>query len=417
MKTTKKILAIAAIAALGGACEPEVQRACEPAPGTICTVVGSGRAGLAGDEGPAWRAEVYLPMDATVGPGGALYVVDWNNHRIRLVEDPLGTDVVETCAGSGRLGDGPPGPALEADFNHPTDIVFDDAGRLWIAAWHNSRIRMVDFTTETLSDIAGTGGRAYAGDGGPAASAVLDLPAGLDFDGEGNLYFVDQANQVIRRITTEGTIERVAGVCVTNECAEGETAVACPEGSGRTYCGDDVAACSLPCMPAYGGDGGPALEARFAMPFGQSADPSGRLAIARDGAIYFADSHNNRIRVITPDGTVDTLAGTGERGYGGDGGPAASAQMDNPVDVELDAEQTTLYFTDTFNHCVRAVDLETGTIERVAGQCGMRGFAGDGGDPLDARLDRPYGIDLDRETGVLYVVDTHNHRIRAVMPE
>ncbi|WP_157069827.1 hypothetical protein [Sandaracinus amylolyticus] len=414
MSKTKKVAACALLAMT--ACEPETPAACEPAPGTICTIVGTGRAGLAGDDGLAREAELYLPMDSTIGPNGDLYVVDWNNHRIRVVSDPLETSVIETCAGSGRLGDGPPGPVLEADFNHPTDIVFDGSGHMWIAAWHNSRVRMVDLETDTLSDVAGTGGRNYFGDGGPASSAVLDLPAGLDFDAAGNLYFVDQANQVIRRITTTGTIERVAGMCVTNECADGETPVACPGGSGRTHCGADVSACDLPCARAYGGDGGPALEARFAMPFGQSAEPSGRIAIAGDGTIYFADSHNHRVRVISPDGMIDTLAGTGTRGYAGDGGPASAAQLDNPVDVELSEDERTLYLTDTFNHCVRAIDLDAGTIDGVAGRCGTRGFEGDGGDPREALLDRPYGIEIDHATGNLYVTDTHNHRVRVIVP-
>lgn len=417
-KTQKKTLPalLALLALAGGGCEEEVTRGCEPAPGTICTVAGTGRAGVAGDEGLAWRAKLYLPMDSALGPDGNLYIVDWNNHRLRLVDDPLGEDVISTCAGTGALGDGPPGPALEADFNHPTDITFDPSGRLVIAAWHNSRIRRIDLATEIMDDIAGTGGRAYAGDGGPAATAVLDLPAGIDFDAAGNLYFVDQANQVIRRITTDGTIERVAGQCIVDTCEDGQTPIACPGANGKTHCGGDMAACTLPCLGGFAGDGGPAMSARFSMPFGQSADPAGRLAVGDDGTIYFADTHNHRIRVITPDGMVATLAGNGEQGYGGDDGPAVDASMDNPVDVEISSDGS-LYFTDTFNHCVRAIDLASGIIRTVVGQCGQRGFEGDGGDPLSALLDRPYGIEIDDATGNLYVSDTHNHRIRVVVAE
>lgn len=402
------------------ACDPETPtRTCTPAPGTICTIAGSDRAGIAGDEGPGWAARLYLPMDAALGPDGNLYIVDWNNHRVRLLTDPLdasGDPIITTCAGTGVLGDGPPGPALMADFNHPTDITFDASGRLWIAAWHNSRIRRIDMTTMMLDDVAGTGGRSYAGDEGPAATAVMDLPAGLEVDGEGNVVFVDQANQVIRRIdAATGVISRVAGMCITNACGEGEAPVQCPGGSGKWHCGTDMAACGLPCQPAYGGDGGAALEARFAMPFGQSADPAGRLALGDDGTIYFADTRNHRIRVITPDGMIDTLAGTGSRGYSGDGGPADMAELDNPVDLELGPDGT-LYLADTNNSCIRAID-PSGTIRTVVGQCGERGFSGDGGDPLAALLDRPYGLEIDDETGALYVADTHNQRIRVVMPE
>lgn len=402
------------------ACDPEspAQRTCTPAPGTICTVAGSNRAGVSGDLGPAWAARLYLPMDTAIGPDGNLYVVDWNNHRLRLVEDPLdtvGDPMMSTCAGTGTLGDGPPGPALMADFNHPTDITFDAEGRLWIAAWHNSRIRRLDPGLTTLEDVAGTGGRSYAGDGGPAAMAVLDLPAGIELDAAGNVFFVDQANQVIRRIDAEdGTISRVAGQCITSECEEGEVPVACAAPSGRFRCGSDPMACGLPCQPSYGGDGGPALDARFAMPFGQSADPAGRLAIADDGTIYFADTRNHRIRVIAPDGGIDTFAGTGTAGFSGDGGPAEAAQLNNPVDLELGPDGT-LYVADTFNSCIRAIAPD-GTIDTVVGQCGMRGFSGDGGDPLAAELDRPYGVEIDGTNGALYVSDTHNHRVRVVMP-
>lgn len=412
----KVVIGTAGALAIVG-CDPGPE--CTPAPGTICTIAGSDRAGISGDEGPGWAARLYLPMDSAVGPDADLYVVDWNNHRIRVLEDPLSTSaypIITTCAGSGTLGDGPVGPALAADFNHPTDIVFDDAGTMWMAAWHNSRIRKIDMSTMTLEDVSGTGARSYAGDDGPAATAVLDLPAGIELDGEGNIFFVDQANQVIRRIdAATGVISRVAGQCITNACADGETPVQCPGGSGKWHCGTDMAACGLPCQPAYGGDEGPALEARFAMPYGQSADPAGRIAIGDDGTIYFADTRNHRIRTITTDGIVHTFAGTGVSGYSGDDGPAIEAQLDNPVDVEL-ADDGTLYVADTFNSCIRAID-PSGTIRTVVGQCDQRGFQGDGGDPRSALLDRPYGIEIDDETGALYVSDTHNHRIRVVMPQ
>lgn len=406
--------------AVAGCPDPEAQRPCTPTSGTICTIAGSNRAGIAGDEGPGWAARLYLPMDSEIGPNGDLFIVDWNNHRLRELSDPLSdgttTDtLLTTCAGTGTLGDGPAGPALSADFNHPTDITFDSSGRLWIAAWHNSRIIRLDAALENMEQVSGTGGRSYAGDEGPAAMAVLDLPAGLELDDDGNVYFVDQANQVIRRIdAASGNITRVAGQCITNECPAGEIPTQCPGGSGKFRCGTDMAACGMPCLPSYGGDGGSALEARFALPFGQSADPAGRLALAPDGTIYLADSRNHRIRRITPDGMIDTFAGTGTGGFSGDGGPADEAQLNNPVDVEL-ADDGTLYVADTFNSCIRAID-PTGVITTVAGQCGNRGFSGDGGSPTAARLDRPYGVALDETTGAIYVTDTHNHRVRVVMP-
>ncbi len=412
--------AIVLPSALAGCPEPEAQRPCTPSAGTICTVAGSNRAGVSGDEGPGWAARLYLPMDTAVGPNGHLFITDWNNHRLRELSDPLSdgrtTDtLLTTCAGSGTLGDGPPGPALSADFNHPTDITFDASGQLWVAAWHNSRIVRLDPTISTMTQISGTGGRSYAGDEGPAAMAVLDLPAGLELDDDGNVFFVDQANQVIRRIdAATGMVSRVAGQCITNMCPAGEAPTQCPGVSGKWRCGTDMAACGLPCQPSYGGDDGPALEARFALPFGQSADPAGRLALGDDGSIYVADSRNHRIRRVTPDGMIETIAGTGTAGYSGDGGMAVDAQINNPVDVEM-TDDGMLFFTDTFNSCVRVID-PSGMIRTVVGQCGVRGFSGDGGAPTAALLDRPYGVEIDESNGAIYVTDTHNHRIRVVMP-
>lgn len=397
---------------------PGESRPCVPEAGTICTVVGTGRAGIDGDGDLGWMARLYLPMDATAGPDGRLYVLDWNNHRIRaMFLDESYEGVIETFAGTGVLGDGPEGPMLNAAFNHPTNIAFGPDGNIYIAAWHNSRIRRCNMSNGNMESVAGTGARAYIGDGGPAMMAALDLPAGIAFDPDGNLVIVDQANQVIRRLDMgTGTIDRIAGTCITTApCADGESPVACT-GNNKSAClGMDPGGCALPCSPAFGGDDGPALEARFAMPFGQSADPSGRIAIDADGVIYFADSRNHRIRAIHTDGTIVTIAGSGSRtGEPGEGVPATEATLDNPVDVALGPDGS-LYIADTMNSCVRRVDA-AGIIHTAAGVCGTRGFEGDGGSPTAALLDRPYGIDVTSE-GLLYIADTHNHRVRVVVPE
>jgi adhesin/invasin len=379
---------------------------CEPSEGTLCTVVGTGEAGFSGDGADARTAELYQPMDVTVGPDGRVFVVDWNNHRIRVVDDD---HVITTVAGTGDLGDGPVGPALEADFNHPTSVTFDGEGRMWIAAWHNSRIRRIDLEGGVMDDVCGTGARAYAGDGGPAGVAVLDLPAGIVFDADQNLIVVDQANQVLRRINADdGTIERIAGQCVVVDgCPAGGTPTQCP-GSDKLSC--DMEMCARPCAGAFGGDGGDAMEARFSMPFGQSADPAGRVALDVDGNLFLADTRNHRIRRIGTDGVVTTIAGDGERGSTGDGVPATEARLDNPVDLDFGPDGT-LYIADTFNSCIRAVGTD-GIIRTVAGVCGQRGDASDGEAADEGLLDRPSGLDVDGE--LLYIADTLNHRIRVV---
>ena len=406
------LLPLVTLALACGSEDETAESGCKPAPGTICTVVGTGNAGLTPEGLAASKSDLYLPMEVVEGPDGLMYISDWNNHRIRRIE---ADKTLRTVAGTGLLGDGPPGPALESDFNHPTSFTFDAVGNMVIAAWHNSRIKRVNMGTGVLEDICGTGGRAYSGDGGPASEAVLDLPASVAYDAVGNLFILDQANQVIRRVDTAGIIDRYAGNCVIGECEAGETPQACPN-SNRTSClldDDPEAGCNLPCSTAFQGDGGPAIDARLAQPVGQAADPAGRIVFDGDGNLIFADTKNHRIRKIDPAGIITTIAGIGTSGHGGDGGPAIEAELDNPTDLAI-AGDGTLYVADTYNSCVRAID-PGGTIRTVAGVCGERGFSGDGSAPGGALLNRPYGVGLDT-AGNLYVADTYNHRIRVVTP-
>jgi sugar lactone lactonase YvrE len=382
---------------------------CTPAPGTICTVAGTGIAGVRGDEGPAAAAELYSPMDMTLDQSGAVYMLDWNNHRIRSIDDQ---GIIHTVAGVGELGDGPEGPALAAHFNHPTNITFDKQGRMIVAAWHNSRVVRVDLESGLLENLAGTGKRAYAGDGTPASTAILDLPASVACDADDNLFIMDQANQTIRRIDSDGVIDRFAGRCIIGACDDGEAPMRCPDTDKWSCISDtDQDGCKKPCSAAYGGDDGPALEARFAQPVGQSADPAGRIGFDADGNLFIADTGNHRIRKIDRDGIITTVAGNGQAGHDGDGGPAVLASLDNPADIAIGADGS-LYIADTYNHCIRSVTPD-GIIDTLAGECGRHGFAGDGQAPADALFNRPYGIALDAHDN-LYVADTYNHRIRLI---
>jgi len=401
----KTLLPVAMVAALIVAACGGGSGACEPDAGEICTVAGTGIAGVSDEGLRATESDIYSPMDVTVGPDGLVYLLDWNNHRVRVI-DAEGR--LQTIAGSGYIGDGPPGPALTSAFNHPTELAFDSAGRMFIAAWHNSRIKLVDLQASTLVDFAGTGGRDYMGDGGPAKTAVLDLPASIAFDPNGNLYIMDQANQVIRRITPDGTISRFAGVCVVGEPVAGQAPYLLPGTEKYGWRDTDAAE---KCKAGYGGDGGPAIEARISQPIGQAAEPAGGIAIDGAGNLYFADSGNNRIRKIDTDGIVTTVAGNGEAGYAGDGGSALLAQLNNPVDVEV-APDGSIYIADTYNSCVRVVD-PAGIIQTVAGVCGTSGYDGDGGDARKALMDRPFGIALDAHLN-LYIADTYNERVRLV---
>ncbi len=331
------------------------------AAGTIATVAGTGEPGYSGDGGPATQAQLSQPDDVALDAAGNLYIADLGNHRIRRV-DAAGT--IATVAGTGDLGDS--GPALQARLDYPQEVAADAAGNLYIADGNNHRIRKVDAASGVITTVAGNGTRGYGGDGGPAAQAQLNEPIGVAVDGAGNLYIADHNNR-IRRVDAAGTIATVAG---TGEYG-------------------------------YSGDGGPATQAQLHSPFGVAVDGAGNL--------YIAD-HNNRIRRVDAAGTIATVAGTGEYGYSGDGGPAAQAQLNEPIGVAVDAAGN-LYIADLGNHRIRRVDA-AGTIATVAGT-GEYGYSGDGGPATQAQLSQPFGVALD-EAGNLYIADLGNHRIRRV---
>lgn len=410
------LLALAPLASVG--CSGD--EACDPdAPNTICTIVGSGEQGFNGDDGPALQAALYVPQDTAVAPNGDVWVLDFNNYVVRRVDSD---GIIRSVIGNGEVGDSPaPGvpsmPALDAYFNHTSDLFFD-GGYLYLAAWHNSRVKRVNLETMMIENYAGMGRRTYYdGDGGHRLEASLDLPSSIALDPNGNIVIMDQANQVVRRVNRQtDMVDRVAGICIVDldqPCAAGVQPQACP-GSNKLACGDLATECSKPCTPGFSGDGGPALEARMGQPYGQAADPAGRVVYDLEGNMILADTDNNRIRKVDTAGIITTIAGTGIAGFSGDGGPASEAMINRPVDVTVGPDNS-IYFTDVYNSCVRKIDPQ-GIISAVVGQCSDdpqdRGFDGDGGPPLLAKLDRPYGIQL--VGNKLYVSDSYNNRIRVV---
>lgn len=423
---TTSLLAAVAVTS----CREDAEPACDlEAVGVICTIVGNNENGYDRDADstpiPALEAKMSLPQDTLTAPDGALYILDWNNHRVRqLAPDGL----LEWVAGRGELGGSLDDPS-NGDFNHPTNIIFDESGdNILIAAWHNSKVRIINRDTGTVLDTCGDGKRAYFGDDGPAESSSLDLPASLAFDPTGNLMIMDQANQVIRFIDKAGDIHLFAGRCVVDApapagpgpCPDGVEPTPCPDGengpSGKATCGDPMMFCSKPCTPGYNGDDIPASEMRMAQPFGQSAAPAGRMVFDKTGNLYFADTSNNLIRMIDTDGLVHRVAGTPpkdgapQNGYAGDGGAATDAKLNFPVDLAL-ADDGTLYFTDVRNHCVRAIDSK-GIISTAVGRCGEKGYEGDKGPANAALLNLPFGIEW--VDGALMVADTGNSVIRKV---
>jgi len=344
-----------------------------PSP-VINTLIGGDFAGYNGDGQVPLASYLYLPQDTTVGPDGILYIVDWNNHRLRRINRD---GILETVVGNGTIGDALDGPAISASINHAVNIAFDADGQMLFAAWHNSQVKRVDLTTGLLSNVVGTGLRSFGGDGGPAAQALIDLPSSVVVDSDGNIIFSDQANFRLRMVKPDNMIETLCGIGTRG----------------------------------YSGDGGPCALAELNSPIGQAAAPAGRIAIDANNNIFIADTGNNVIRKVSyPDRIITTVAGNGTPGYSGDNGPATQAQLNFPADVAVDAYGA-LYIADTENNAVRRVDTD-GIITTMVGNR-QRGFSGDGGFANQASIDRPYGVEV-APNGTVFVADTLNHRIREV---
>lgn len=423
-----KLPALLAVVALAGCGDDD--KKCDPdAPNTICTIAGHTLdEGYKGDNGLATDADMYIPMDSAIAPDGTVWFIDFNNYVIRQIDDQ---GVVHTVIGNHKLGDSPASDmvpsidALQASNNHTPSMTFHD-GYLYLPAWHESRVKRVNLANNMMELVAGRGVRSfYDGDGGPALDAGIDLPASIAFDPQGNLTFMDQGNLVVRQVDSAQMIHTVVGKCVieAKSCTD-YPPQACP-GSDKYVCGDPATDCvdsasgtaqgTALCTQVSAGDNGPAIDARINLPFTQFADPTGRIAYDKNGDLIIPEAGGNRIRRVDhATGMITTIAGTGMGGYSGDGGPAAQAQVNHPVDIAV-GDDNSIYFTDTWNHCVRKID-PAGTISAVAGAChytpeGEPGsFAGDGGPPIEAQLYKPYGIDL---VGTkLYISDSYNNRLR-----
>jgi sugar lactone lactonase YvrE len=352
--------------------------ACGPVDLLIEAVAGSRpRGNLSADyngEGRALWSVLGLPRGMAVDSAGNLFIGDIG--RVRRVT-PAG--IITTVAGDGVSdygGDG--GPAAEAQLRYAADVAVDSENNLYIADIDDHRIRKVT-PDGMISTVAGTGTGGFDGDGGPAANAKLDEPAGVVVDTGGNIYIADSRNHRIRKVTLSGQITTVAG-----------------SGARDTF--------DFKGFPiyggGYGGDGGPALQALLKNPRGVAIDMAGNL--------FIADSGNQRIRRVNIAGTIDTIAGNGAQDFSGDDGPASSAALAMPESITVD-ETGNLYIADTGNHRIRKVGID-GNIATIAG-VGSPGFNGNGQPATASQLNFPGGIEVDAD-GNLLVADTGNYQVR-----
>ena len=313
--------------------------------GFITTIAGTAERGYGGDDGPATNALLALAnrrgacvpiefLEATrlsVDTDGSILLADSGNHRIRRIT-PAGQ--IRTVAGSGErppidsrcdptggsaaVGDG--GAALASKLYSPADVIVDRDGNMIVADQLNHRIRRVT-PSGTISTIAGNGTHNVYAPNAPALSSPLDYPASIALDPNGLLYFVEPESHRVGRVNADGRLATVAGTGA----------------------------------PGFRGDNVPAATSRLSTPAGIAFDAAGNL--------YIADRSNHRIRKVAPSGIISTVAGTGQAGFSGDGGPADRAQLNAPTDVEVDRDGN-VFIADMLNHRVRRVDA-TGTITTV----------------------------------------------------
>jgi DNA-binding beta-propeller fold protein YncE len=330
----------------------------------ILTIAGTGKPGASGDGGPADKAELNQPFDVAYDASGNLFLSDTFNHRVRRIDAKSG--LITTVAGNGRKGfSGDGGPATKAQLDEPYGIVLDSQGNLFIADRLNRRIRRVDGKTGVITTLVGDGSKTTGGDGGPAERATLVEPNGVALDRGGkHLYIADVAGHRVR------VVDLVSGVITTFA------------GTGQAR---------------HTGDGGPASAA--------SIHGARAVDVSPDGTVYILEREGNSLRAVDPKtNVIRRFAGTGAKGYDGDGGPALSATFNGPKELCVDAEGNIL-IVDTENHAIRRIEGKTGVISTVAGD-GRKAGPGEG----STRLARPHGVAVGLQ-GEIVIGDTENHRI------
>jgi sugar lactone lactonase YvrE len=340
----------------------------------INTVAGTPQVtGYMGDMGAAIFAEFDNPSDLVVDSLGNLYIADFLNNVIRIVDVAGNINTFAgngagagTMAAGGYTGDG--GAATAAELNGPYGLAIDSRGNIYFADGYNHAVRKVN-TSGIITTFAGKDTAGYRGDGGPATAALLDNPVAIAIDHSGNVYIADDHNHVVRKVDTSGII--------------------------TTFAGNDTL--------GYRGDGGPATAAELNLPIG--------LAIDALSNLYISDEDNNNIRKVTTTGVISTFVATDTaHGYSGDGGPAASATLYGPAHIAVG--NSTLYISDVLNNVIRTVDIESGLINTFVGAfygeddtVKFCEYGGDGGPATAAQICDPNGVAIG-DSGKIYIYVT-----------
>jgi sugar lactone lactonase YvrE len=337
---------------------------------TITTYAGTGERGYSGDGGTATQAKLDNPFHPAFDKDSNLYFSDTNNHVVRRVDAKTG--IITTVAGSGKKGySGDGGPATKATMNEPYGIALDTMGNLLIVDRLNFCIRRVDRMTRVIGTVAGTGKSEFGGDAEDATKARFREPNGL-FLAPSALYIADVKDQRIRSLSVRSNL-------------------------AETLCGDGDRKTE--------GDGGPLARAKLNGPRAVTGLGRDLLVVEREG--------NCVRRLDLTAKTISRFAGTGQKGYTGDGGPALKATFDGPKEICCDKEGN-VFVVDTENEAIRRIDAKTGIITTVAGKGKTKTPGlGDGGPATQATLGRPHGVAVGPD-GALYIADTLSNRIRVV---
>lgn len=338
----------------------------------IITIAGTGQPGYEAGSPIADQTPVGEPYGLAKGPDGALYICEIRSHVVRKLDPKTGR--LKLVAGNGTKGySGDGGPATAAQLNEPYEVRFDAQGNVYFVEMRNNIVRRVDAATGRISTVAGTGKAGFSGDGGPATEAQLKSPHSITLDNSGHLYICDIGNHRIRVVDLKsGLIRTFAGTGEKEPTPDGAKIEGTPLNGPR--------------------------------------------ALDFDGqhSLYLALREGNQVyRMDLKSGTLHHLAGTGKKGFTGNGGPAKKATLSGPKGIALGPDGD-IYLADTESHTVRVIRARSGLLEVVIGD-GNRGDGPDG-DPLRCRTARLHGVFVD-SNGSIYVGDSENHKVRMLPAE